>query len=241
MVEVVINQGKNVMLATTMQSAPTTMLAPMGLTPKVTVVNAADVGGGMTAMMSGNVLVMPLILMSAACSVLLTMVFKTRPAAGPAERARAVGKRLAYAVGASFLIAGAAVLMVTWIGGMDVPVGSLLLFSWIAGLAVMALFLGALSISMPVGAVVIAGCFLLGMSSAMLARDAAHLLARLGVPVGPAALRRAGGVVDHLHGSWGVERVGAAAADHRRRRARPCGRRRSPFRPGSARCSPVAA
>ena len=171
-IQVIINQGKNVMLATTMQTALSTMLGQTGLNIEMTTIHAADVsGGGMAAMMSGMVVVTPTVLLSLACSILLYLLFRPGKDASKAERVKAYGKQLVYAVVASGLAACAAVLLVTWVGGMEVPVASVLLFLWLSSFSIMALFIGALDIAMPLGALVIICCFALGMGTAMLAYE----------------------------------------------------------------------
>ena len=171
-VKVIINQGKNVMLATTMQAAIAAMMGQAGITAEVTLINAADIGGGgMAALMSGNVLVMPIILMSALCSILLFLIYRPKSGASTVERLTAYGKQLAYTAVLSFLVAAAAVLLVSWIGGMGIPTGTILLFSWLASFCIITLFIGTLSLALPLGVLVILTCFALGMSSAMLAPE----------------------------------------------------------------------
>jgi len=171
-IRVIINQGKNVMLATTMQTALTSMLGQSGLNIEVTLINAVDTGGGgMAAMMSGMIMVMPTFILSLICSALLYLLF--RPAKGESRgtRVKAYGKQLAYAVAASALVACSAVLLVTWVGGMEIPVAAAFLFLWLASFCLMAVFIGALDVALPLGALVIACCFALGMGTAMLAYE----------------------------------------------------------------------
>ena len=171
-IQVIINQGKNVMLATTMQTALTTMLGQTGLNVEVTTINAADTGGGsMASLMSGMIMVMPTFILSAICSVLICLLFRPTQHAGKGERVKALGKQLVYAAAASALVACAAVLIVTWVGGMTLPAASIFMFLWLGSFCLMALFIGALDIALPLGALTIAACFAFGMGTAMLAYE----------------------------------------------------------------------
>jgi len=171
-IQVIINQGKNVMLATTMQTALTSMLGQTGLSVEVSTVNAADTGGGgMAALMSGMIMVMPTFILTLICSALLYLLFRPAKGVARSERIKAYVKQLVYAVAASALVACAAVLMVAWVGSMDIPVATSILFLWFASFCLMALFIGALDVALPLGALVIITCFALGMGTSMLAYE----------------------------------------------------------------------
>ncbi|MDR1798852.1 MAG: ABC transporter permease [Bifidobacteriaceae bacterium] len=171
-VRVIVNQGKNPMLAATMQQALAAMFAQAGVTAQFETVHAAEIGGGATsALMGSQMLIMPLIMMTMAGTLILFLALRPARAAGRGEKLRTYGRQLAYAAGLSLIVAVCAVLIVTWIGGLNLPFGTLTLFLWLASFAVMALFLGALSLAVPLGALVIILVFGGGMSSAMLARE----------------------------------------------------------------------
>ena len=171
-VQVVINQGKNAMLATTMQTAITGILAQAGLTAQVTTINGAEVGGGaLGGLMSAMIMVMPPMMMAMISSVLLFLALRPRKQAATTARAKAVGKQLGFAVVVSAAIAGLAVLMATWVGGLSIPARPIFFFIWATIALVMVLFIGALDLALPLGVVVIAGVFALGTTSAMLARE----------------------------------------------------------------------
>ncbi|MDR1824011.1 MAG: ABC transporter permease [Bifidobacteriaceae bacterium] len=171
-VRVIVNQGKNPMLAATMQQALTALFTQAGLTASFETIHAADIGGGATsALMGSQMLIMPLIMMTMAGTLILFLALRPAPAAGRGERLLAYGRQLAYAAVLSLVVAVCAVLIVTWMGGLNLPFGTLTLFLWLGSFAVMAAFLGALSLAVPLGALAIILVFGAGMSSAMLARE----------------------------------------------------------------------
>jgi hypothetical protein len=171
-VQTIINQGKNPMLANLMQQALTAQFAAQGLQVEVTAIHAAAPGGGtMGALMSSMVMVMPPFMMTMIGSILLFSIFRPQRGAGRRARVRAYGKQLAFAVPVSALVGLGAMLMGTWVGGLDVPAGAIFLFMWIAVFGLMAAFLGALDLAVPLGALVILACFACGMSAAMFAPE----------------------------------------------------------------------
>ncbi|MCL1853912.1 MAG: ABC transporter permease [Peptococcaceae bacterium] len=171
-VEVIINHGKNVMLSTQMQAAITTMLQTLGLKTKVTLIHSADIGGGgMSALMGSQMLIMPLIMMIIAGSLLLFFFFRPKKGADISRKLKSFVSQLLYAAGLSLLIGFAAVIVVTWAGGLTLPVGGLVLFLWLASFCVMTILLGAFNIIAPLGALVAVTFFSCGLSSAMLAPE----------------------------------------------------------------------
>jgi hypothetical protein len=169
---VIINQGKNPMVASTMQSALLNIFYQAGIKAEFTTIHSADVGGGaMAGLMSSNMMVMPFVMMTLVASILL--FFTTRPAKGAAraEKTRAYGVQLAYAAVLSLLVAAADILIITLVGGLSVPAGTILLCLWAACFALMALFLGALDIAPPLGVLVVLLVFGCGMSAGMLAAE----------------------------------------------------------------------
>jgi hypothetical protein len=111
------------------------MLQTAGLKTKVTLIHTADIGGGgMSALMGAQMLIMPLIMMIMAGSVLLFFLFRPRRGADITSRLKAVAFQLLYAAGLALLIAVAAVMVVAWAGGLTLPVVGLVLFLWLASL-----------------------------------------------------------------------------------------------------------
>jgi len=172
-VQLIINSAKNAMLTTQLQQLIPTMLESNGITVDVTNVNTADIGGGgmMSAIMGPQLLLMPLVMLLLSGSLLLYFIFRPRRSALRSEKTKSYLVQICYSVVSSFLIALAAVGIVTWAGGMDLPFGALLLFLWPAVFCVMLLFLGAFSLSRILGALVAVFTFACGMSVTMLASE----------------------------------------------------------------------
>jgi len=169
---VLINQGKNAMVASTMQSALTSMFYTTGISAEFENVSTADIGGGaMAGMMSGQMLIMPFVMMTLVASMIL--FFTMRPAKGASRSAKykAFASQAGYAALLSLLVAAAAIAIVTWFGGMNLPVGNAIVFLWIASFCMMLLFVGALDIAAPLGVLVVLLVFGCGMSIAMLAPE----------------------------------------------------------------------
>jgi hypothetical protein len=169
---VLINQGKNAMVASTMQSALTSMFYTTGISAEFENVSTADIGGGaMAGMMSGQMLIMPFVMMTLVASMIL--FFTMRPAKGASRSAKykAFASQAGYAALLSLVVAAAAVAIVTWFGGMNLPVGNAIVFLWIASFCMMLLFVGALDIAAPLGVLVVLLVFGCGMSIAMLAPE----------------------------------------------------------------------
>jgi hypothetical protein len=169
---VLINPSKNAMVASTMQSALTTVFYANGIKAEFATVNSVDIGGGaMAGMMSGQMLIMPFVMMTLVTSMLL--FYTMRPAKGASRSAKykAFGRQAAYAVVLSLLVAAAAIAIVTWFGGMNLPVGNAIIFLWIASFCMILLFVGALDIAAPLGVLVVLLVFGCGMSIAMLAPE----------------------------------------------------------------------
>jgi len=172
---VIINQGKNPMIASTMQSLLITMFYQTGVKAEFSTIHTADVGSGgmgaMGALMSGNMLVMPFVMMTLAASILLFFTTRPKKGASRTEKVKVFGIQLGYGVVLSLLIALADVLIVTWVGSMSLPIGTIIPFLWLASFCMLTLFVGALDIAAPLGVLVILLVFGCGMSSAMLAPE----------------------------------------------------------------------
>ncbi|MCL1907600.1 MAG: hypothetical protein FWG08_06805 [Propionibacteriaceae bacterium] len=170
-IKVVINQGKNPMVAQMMETAVTGFLAQAGFATEVSFLNDTNIGSGFGAMMSGNVIVMPIFMMTAISSILLAFIFRTKKETGVPLRLGIYTGQLIYGAVLACLIAGAAVSILIISGGMTVPVVPLTIFLAIASFCVMTLFLGALNLAKPFGILVILTCFACGMAVGMLARE----------------------------------------------------------------------
>jgi hypothetical protein len=168
---VIINSGKNPMIGQTLETGLPTMLMAKGLNADISLINNKNLGTGFGAMMSGNVIVMPIFMMSAICAVLLGLILRPKKETGVGGRLGLYAGQLGYAAILSALISAAAVGILTLAGGLSVPLVPLSIFLAIGSFCVMTLFLGALDIARPLGILVILTCFACGMSVGMLAKE----------------------------------------------------------------------
>lgn len=172
-IAVVLNQGKNPMVANSMQSALPEVLTQLGVAVEVETVHAADVGGGMmSAMMAVQMMVMPLMMMIMIPSILASLLMWPRKNdANRATRAKKAVAHVAYAAALSLVAAACAVCVDQLGGGMDLPLGTLLPFLWLAAFCLMVAVIGLCDLCLPLGALVAVCVFALGMGTAMLAPE----------------------------------------------------------------------
>lgn len=174
-VEVVLDNAKSPMIATQMSTSLQAMFAQLEIPADIRVINTGEADSGsaspMAGMMSQQVGVMPLMMMSLIGSIMLTRIFPKKQAATAGGRFRALGIQLAYAVGFSFLAAVTAVTLLNAIVGAGAPFWTTTVFLWVASFSVMALFLGAFNIALPVGGLTALFAFMCGMMLAALPRE----------------------------------------------------------------------
>ncbi|MCQ4638587.1 hypothetical protein NE619_17805 [Anaerovorax odorimutans] len=169
-VKLLINQGKNTMLASTIQTALTSMVDQMAMKAEVKVVHpVSSNGGALSALMGVQMTVMPLFMMSMIAAVLLFLA--TRSLRDSFEKKKALGLTLIYAVGLSFLVSWGTIFSASVFGNIDMPVATVMLFLWLASFSVIMLIFGALSVTFPLGVTVLLLVFACGMSSAMIAPE----------------------------------------------------------------------
>ncbi|MFC7766462.1 hypothetical protein [Leucobacter soli] len=176
--EVVLDNAKSPMAATQMQALLGAMFGQMEIPANITLINTGDTGttgatptSPMAGMMSQQIGIMPLMMMSLVSSILLTRIFPKKDAVTNRGRFSALGKQLVYAVVFSLLAAMTAVILLNTLVGAGAPFWTTTVFLWFAGFAVMALFLGAFNVAMPFGALVALYAFLLAMMTAALPQE----------------------------------------------------------------------
>ena len=171
-VDVVLDNAKSPLMATQMQALMGTMFGQLGISADITVIHTGDAGttsvSPLAGMMSQQVGVMPLMIMSLIGSILLTRIFPKKQASSTAKRFAVLGKQLGYAAGASLLASLMAVWLLNGLVGAAAPFGTTMVFFWFASFAVMALFLGAFNVAFPLGVLVVIGALLCGMMTAVL-------------------------------------------------------------------------
>ena len=174
-VTVVLDNAKSPMAATQMQAALGDMFQNLGVPAQITIINTGNGDNAPTSplagMMSQQIGVFPLMIMSLVGSILLTRIFSKRGAIGSTSRFITLGKQLAYAVGFSLLAAIAAVVLLNTLVGPSAPFWTTTVFLWVAGFSVMLLLLGAFNIATPVGGLVAVLAILCGMMTTVLPRE----------------------------------------------------------------------
>ncbi len=159
---VIIDEGKNPMAASTVETMLTTMLAQQNLPYTVERINEVNIGGG-TLNMAQQFTVIPAFIMTMICSVALYVLTRAPKTTSRRERWSVVGIQAALAVCLSWLIGfGTTAILET--GGLSIPSLDTGLFLWLASFCLMLLFVGCLDIATPLGAVIILVCFAGGMA-----------------------------------------------------------------------------
>lgn len=174
--QVILDKAKSPMIAAQMGTQISSMFSSLGVNVDVQTIHEgettnASTGNAMSTMMSLQIGIMPLVMMSLACGIVLSRIAGRKQAAG-AERWAAVGKQVACAVVASLLVGVAVYLLITGVAQVAADAGSLILFAWLASFCLMLFFLGVFNLSMPLGVVCALCVFGLGMSMAMLPYEA---------------------------------------------------------------------
>ena len=174
-VDVVLDNAKSPLAATQMQALLGTMFDRMGIRADIAVINTGDIdapsASPMAGMMSQQLGILPLMIMSLVGSILLTRIFPRRLAGTNGGRFAVLGKQLAYTAALSLLAALAAVILLNTLVGAAAPFWTTAVFLWFSSFTVMALFLGAFNIAMPLGGLVAFCAVLLGMMTAVLGQE----------------------------------------------------------------------
>lgn len=169
-VSVVLDNAKSPMVAGQMQPALSAMFGQMGFSPELSIRNTGDAESGtaspMSGMMSQQLAVLPLIIMSLLGSILIIRIFPKH--ASGSSAILTLGKQLGYALGFSLFAAITVVTMLNVLVGANAPLGTTISFLWFASFAVMALLLGSFNIAFPLGVVVALCIVVLGSMTAAL-------------------------------------------------------------------------
>lgn len=170
-VTVYLNMGKNPQVASSLQAAMAQSLSVAGIDADIQMVNSAEVGGGMMAgLMAVQMMVMPLLVMTLSSSLILALLTWKRDIWGLRARSPwlAVAGQIGLVAVLSACIAGCALAIDVWAGGLDLPCGQLFLWLWLGCACVMLSFVGLADACLPLGALFAVCVFALGMGTAML-------------------------------------------------------------------------
>lgn len=174
-VDVVLDNAKSPLAATQMQASLGAMFAQLEVPVNIEVINTGDADASTTSpmagMMSQQIGVMPVMMVSLIGAIILTRIFPKRNAATPGGRFKTIGIQLGYSAGFSFLAAVTGVILLNSLVGAGAPFWTTTVFLWVASLSVMALFLGAFNIALPIGGLVALFAFLCGMMLAALPKE----------------------------------------------------------------------
>lgn len=168
-IELVANTAKSPLFANTMQSSLGTALASKGIDVEITSVGEVPEGANpLSGMLGVQMAVMPLVMLSLIMSLIAFVVTRLLDSERTrATKMRTAGILIAYTSVASLAAASAAYGVVAWFGGAGVPAQAILLL-WLASACIMLANLGLLSLSIPLGALIMISVFALGMSTAIL-------------------------------------------------------------------------
>ena len=166
---VIINQGKNPLVANILQQTITSMMSQAGVSADIDLINEADLGGGaLSSFMAVQFLVLPLFIMTAIASLILSVALWSKRDSDHKDKKRVFCIQLGMSVVLSLLIALLAVGVITLAGDLDLPVGSLVLYFWLAVFCMMVFFVGLPNLSKPLGILVLLIIFALGTATALL-------------------------------------------------------------------------
>ncbi|MGO1183878.1 MAG: ABC transporter permease [Micrococcaceae bacterium] len=174
-VDVVLDHAKSPLMATQLQTSMGSLFAEQGLEANISVINTGPADSSsaspMASMMSQQIGVMPLMMMSLIGSVLLTRLFPRGAASSTGSRFAVLGRQLGYAAGVSLLVGLVSVWLLNGLVGAAAPFWTTTLFLWLASIAVMALFLGAFNLATPIGVLAVLGLLIGGMMTGVLTAE----------------------------------------------------------------------
>lgn len=168
-VELVANTAKSPIFANTMQSSMTAKLAQAGVQVEVTTVgDAADDANPLSGILGVQMMVMPMMILSLIMSLLVFAITRIQDEERTREsKARTAGMQVGVSAAASLVAALAAYGIVAWCGGLQIPAQAIPLL-WLASFCIMLANIGLLSVSIPLGALIMVCAFALGMGTAIL-------------------------------------------------------------------------
>lgn len=171
-VAVVLDNARSPLVATQMQSAMSAQFSELEIGAEVTVIHTGEAeptsASPMAGMMSQQIGIMPLVMMSMFGSVLLRSIIPVGTARSRGGRFTALGTQLLAAAGISLLAALTTVVLLNTLVEASAPVATTTGFLWLGSFAIMALLLGAFGIAAPLGALVAVCVFALGMMTGAL-------------------------------------------------------------------------
>ncbi len=157
-VKLAIDAAKNASLAQSLQTSLTSTLKDAGMAVETATIHDVDLGNASAGAMLGQLSVAPLLAMSMTGSMIMFLVTRAKKSAGRAERAKTYGIQIAYAGLLSLGVAAADMFIACVVGGMDLPLASLLPYQWLCSFCIMVLLIGIMNVAFPLGALGMAAC-----------------------------------------------------------------------------------
>lgn len=172
-IRVILNRAKNPTLAATIKNTVEELLLGYGIGADVEIANDADVGDGTLApTLTVPMLTIALTIMTLIGSLLVSLLQWPRlRSAGRGERAVISARQIVYAVALSAVVTLLALAIQAGFAGMDLPFAQLFSYLWFSSFCLMVAAIGLSNLLLPVGAVIAAGTFGLGMPTAVLAPE----------------------------------------------------------------------
>ncbi len=157
-VQLITDSAKNASLAQSLQASLTSTLKDAGIVVDTSAVHDVDLGNSSAGAMLGQLSVAPLLAMSMTGSMIMFLVTRAKKGASRKERAKTFGIQMAYAAGLSLCVAAADMFIACVVGGMDLPLMTLLPYQWLCGFSIMALLVGIMNVAFALGTVGMMAC-----------------------------------------------------------------------------------
>lgn len=169
-IEVLIDNAKSPLLASQLQANMKSMLSGTGMDVEVTLIHAGEGEGTSSGnpMMSQQISVMLVFILSAMASIVISLLFKTAPGASRQERWKRIGTQALYVILVSLVISLTEFCVLTWLVGVEVSALNIILYVWLVSLGMMLAIVGCANISLPFGVLVFVLSLAFGMGTGIL-------------------------------------------------------------------------
>ena len=157
-VQLIVDSAKNASLSQNLQASLSSTLKDADISVEASTVHSVDLGNSTAGAMLGQLSVAPLLAMSSIGSVIMFLVTRAKKNASRKERAKVLGIQLAYAAGLSLCVALADLFIACVVGGLDLPLATLLPYQWLCSFCIMALLLGIMNMSFGLGVLGLIAC-----------------------------------------------------------------------------------
>lgn len=141
------------MVANLMQSSLPTMMSEAGINIEVVVLNQAESASSnpLTAIMSANFIIMPIIIGSLAAGMLCAVVFAAKPGSSRKERFANVAKQIGLLIAVALVVGCVGICIANLVLGIEASTATLFCFFAIASFCVGCVTMGLANIALPLG------------------------------------------------------------------------------------------